>query len=167
VVPDIITLGKPAGNGHPIGVVITRPEIYERFIRDTAFFSTFGGNNVSCAAGNAVLDVIEREGLVENATRVGAHFKAGLAGLMARHAIVGCVRGTGLALSIELVRDRSTLEPAGAETLRLMNLMRDEGVLTGNEGPHGNIIKIRPPLVMTRDQADIAVAAFDSALGRL
>lgn len=167
VVPDIITLGKPAGNGHPIGVVITRPEIYERFIRDTAFFSTFGGNNVSCAAGNAVLDVIEREGLVENATQVGAHFKAGLLGLMARHAIVGCVRGTGLALSIELVRDRATLEPAGTETLRLMNLMRDEGVLTGNEGPHGNIIKIRPPLVMTQAQADIAVAAFDSALGRL
>ncbi len=167
VVPDIITIGKPAGNGHPIGVVITRPEIYERFIRDTAFFSTFGGNNVSCAAGNAVLDVIEAEGLVENATQVGAYFKAGLKRLLDRHAIVGCVRGTGLALSIELVRDRTTQEPATAETLRLMNLMRDEGVLTGNEGAHGNIIKIRPPLVMTREHADIAVGAFDRALGRL
>ncbi len=164
VIPDIVTIGKPAGNGHPIGIVITRPEIYEAFIRDTAFFSTFGGNNVSCAAGMAVLDVIENERLVQNATKVGAHFKAGLLGLMARHDLIGCVRGTGLALSIELVTDRTTKTPATAQTKRLMNLMRDQGVLTGNEGAHGNIIKIRPPIVFTCGHADIAVQAFDAAL---
>ena len=164
VTPDIVTIGKPAGNGHPIGIVITRPEIYEAFIRDTAFFSTFGGNNVSCAAGMAVLDVIENERLVQNATTVGAYFKAGLQRLMARHDLIGCVRGTGLALSIELVTDRATKAPATAQTKRLMNLMRDQGVLTGNEGAHGNIIKIRPPIVFGRDHADIAVQAFDAAL---
>lgn len=164
VTPDIVTIGKPAGNGHPIGIVITRSEIYEAFIRDTAFFSTFGGNNVSCAAGMAVLDVIENEALVQNATEVGAHFKAGLQGLMARHDLIGCVRGTGLALSIELVTDRASKTPATVQTTRLMNLMRDQGVLTGNEGPHGNIIKIRPPIVFTRAHVDIAVQAFDAAL---
>ena len=167
VVPDIITIGKPAGNGHPIGVVITRPEIYERFIRDTAFFSTFGGNNVSCAAGNAVLDVIARQGLVENATRVGAYLKAELQRLMGHRALIGCVRGTGLALGLELVTDRESRAPATIETARLLNLMRDEGVLTGAEGVHGNIIKIRPPLTFTRAHVDIAVAAFDAALGRV
>ncbi len=164
VTPDIVTIGKPAGNGHPIGIVITRPEIYEAFIRDTAFFSTFGGNNVSCAAGMAVLDVIETEGLVQNATDVGACFKAGLQALMHQHDLIGCVRGTGLALSIELVTDRAAKTAASAETKRLMNLMRDQGVLTGNEGPHGNIIKIRPPIVFSRAHVDIAVQAFDAAL---
>jgi 4-aminobutyrate aminotransferase-like enzyme len=164
VTPDIVTIGKPAGNGHPIGIVITRPEIYEAFIQQTAFFSTFGGNNVSCAAGMAVLDVIENERLVQNATNLGAYFKAGLQGLMARHDLIGCVRGTGLALSIELVTDRATKAPATAQTKLLMNLMRDQGVLTGNEGPHGNIIKIRPPIVFTLGHVDIAVQAFDAAL---
>ena len=167
VVPDIITIGKPAGNGHPIGVVITRPEIYERFIRDTAFFSTFGGNNVSGAAGNAVLDVIARQGLIANATEVGPYFKAELLRLMGRQALIGCVRGTGLALGLELVTDRASRAPATAETARLLNLMRDEGVLTGSEGVYGNIIKIRPPLTFTRAHVDIAVAAFDAALGRV
>ena len=166
VIPDIVTIGKPAGNGHPIGIVITRPEIYEAFIRQTAFFSTFGGNNVSCAAGMAVLDVIDNEQLVQNATDVGAYFKSGLQGLMDRHDLIGCVRGTGLALSIELVTDRATKTPATAETKRLMNLMRDQGVLTGNEGPHGNIIKIRPPIVFSTAHADIAVQAFDAALAQ-
>ena len=167
VTPDIVTIGKPAGNGHPIGIVITRPEIYEAFIRDTTFFSTFGGNNVSCAAGMAVLDVIENQQLVRNATDVGADFKAGLQRLMDRHDLIGCVRGTGLALSIELVTDRAAKTPATAQTKRLMNLMRDQGVLTGSEGPHGNIIKIRPPIVFTRAHVDIAVQAFDAALAQV
>ncbi len=164
VTPDIVTIGKPAGNGHPIGIVITRPEIYEAFIRDTAFFSTFGGNNVSCAAGMAVLDVIENELLVQNSTDVGAYFKFGLTRLMDKHALIGCIRGTGLAIGIELVTDRASGAPATAQTKRLMNLMRDQGVLTGNEGQHGNIIKVRPPIVFTKDHADIAVQAFDAAL---
>lgn len=167
IVPDIVTIGKPAGNGHPIGVIVTTPEILEAFLKKFAFFSTFGGNNVSCAAGLAVLDVIEREGLVENSRVVGDHLKAGLKGLMAKHAIIGDVRGTGLALGVELVRDRKTLAPAPEETKRLLNLMRDEGVLIGSEGILGNILKIRPPIVFSKDNADFTVAAMDRALSRL
>ncbi len=167
VEPDIVTIGKPAGNGHPLGVVVTTPEILRHFQRQTAFFSTFGGNNVSCAAGLAVLDVIEREGLVANAGLSGAYLKRGLAALAERHALIGDVRGAGLALGVELVRDRHTLEPAKAETKRLLNLMRDEGVLIGSEGVHGNIIKIRPPIIFTPDHAEQVIQAMDRSLSRL
>lgn len=167
LVPDIVTIGKPAGNGHPIGVIVTTPEILEAFLKEFAFFSTFGGNNVSCAAGLAVLDVIEREGLVENSRVVGDHLKAGLKSLMKKHAIIGDVRGTGLALGVELVKDRNTLAPAPDETKRLLNLMRDEGVLIGSEGVLGNILKIRPPIVFSKENADMTVAAMDRALSKL
>jgi 4-aminobutyrate aminotransferase-like enzyme/Ser/Thr protein kinase RdoA (MazF antagonist) len=167
LVPDIVTIGKPAGNGHPIGVIVTTPEILEAFLKEYAFFSTFGGNNVSCAAGLAVLDVIEREGLIENARVVGDYLKAGLKGLMKKHDLIGDVRGTGLALGVELVTDRKTLAPATAETKRLTTLIRDEGVLVGSEGILGNVLKIRPPIVFSKENADIAVAALDRALGKL
>lgn len=167
VTPDIVTIGKPAGNGHPLGVVITTPEIMEAFLRETAFFSTFGGNNVSCAAGLAVLDVIERERLIDNAGETGALLKQGLGALMDRHDVIGDVRGAGLTVCIELVRDRNSLQPARAETDRTLNLMRDEGVLVGNEGLHGNIVKIRPPMVFRREHAEMAVNALDRALSRL
>ena len=167
VTADFITIGKPAGNGHPLGVVLTRPEILAHFTGEAAFFSTFGGNNVSCAAGLAVLDVIRDEGLIENAKETGAYLKRGLRDLMTRHAVVGDVRGTGLALGMELVRDRTTREPAAELQAPLLNLIRDEGVLTGGEGVLGNIIKIRPPIVFRKEHADIATAAIDRALGRL
>jgi 4-aminobutyrate aminotransferase-like enzyme len=167
VVPDFVTIGKPAGNGHPIGAVITRPEIVEHFTRRAAFFSTFGGNNVSCAAGLAVLDVIRDEDLVNNAKVAGAALKQGLAALQSRHALIGDVRGVGLAVGVELVRDRRTLEPATQETTRLLSLIRDEGVLVGSEGRRGNILKIRPPIVFTAGHAALAVAAVDRALSRL
>lgn len=167
VVPDIVTLGKPVGNGHPLGVVITRPDIMEAFLREAGFFSTFGGNNVSCAAGLAVLDVMERERLVENATEVGVHFKAALKRLMGKHALIGDVRGHGLVIGIELVRDRATLEPARDEARRILSLMRDEGVLIGSEGRNGNILKLRPPIVFRQEHADMAVAALDRCLTRV
>ncbi|HVI86684.1 MAG TPA: aminotransferase class III-fold pyridoxal phosphate-dependent enzyme [Dongiaceae bacterium] len=167
VTPDIVTIGKPAGNGHPLGVVITRPEIMERFLAQSSFFSTFGGNNVSAAAGLAVLDVIEHEKLVQNAAETGAYFKQGLARLMAKHELIGAVRGTGLAIGVELVLDRASRLPARHQTQRLLNLMRDEGVLIGSEGVLGNILKIRPPIVFQRDHADLAIAALDHALSRL
>lgn len=167
VTPDIVTIGKPAGNGHPLGVVITRPEIMERFLKQASFFSTFGGNNVSSAAGIAVLDVIEHERLVENAAHTGAYFKQGLTRLMDKHALIGCVRGTGLAIGVELVLDRDSRIPARYQTARLLNLMRDEGVLIGSEGILGNILKIRPPIVFQRDHADLAIAALDRALAKL
>ena len=167
VTPDFITIGKPAGNGHPVGAVITRPEILSHFLKAGPFFSTFGGNNVACAAGIAVLDVIRDEDLVENARSVGAYLRHGLSALMARHAVIGDVRGVGLAIGVELVRDRATREPATAETVRLLNLLRDEGVLTGGEGKFGNVLKIRPPIVFSRDNANFAVAAMDRALAKL
>lgn len=167
VEPDIITVGKPAGNGHPIGVVITRPEILDHFMNQTAFFSTFGGNNVSCAAGLAVLEVLDTEDLIANATAIGSHFKAALQALMDRHDIIGDVRGTGLAIGVELVTDRKSRAPAPNETGQLINRLRAEGVLVGSEGVHGNIIKIRPPLVFRREHVDQATLAFDRSLRAL
>ena len=165
--PDFITIGKPAGNGHPVGAVITRPDILSHFLKAGPFFSTFGGNNVACAAGLAVLDVIRDEGLVENALAVGAHLRDGLNRLAARHELIGDVRGIGLATGVELVRDRKTKAPAPAEIIRVLNLLRDEGVLVGGEGKLGNVLKIRPPIVFSRDHADLAVGALDRALAKL
>ena len=168
IVPDFVTIGKPAGNGHPIGAVITRPEILERFVAETGpFFSTFGGNNVSCAAGLAVLDVIRDEELVANAAETGAYLRDGLRLLMDRHPIIGCVRGVGLAMGIELVRDPASREPATDRLKPLLNMLRDEGVLAGSEGKLGNIVKIRPPIVFRQKHADIAIAAIDRALEKL
>jgi 4-aminobutyrate aminotransferase-like enzyme/Ser/Thr protein kinase RdoA (MazF antagonist) len=167
VTPDFVTIGKPAGNGHPIGVVLTRPEILDHFLEQTAFFSTFGGNNVSCAAGLAVLDEIRDRDLVGNARVTGARFRAGLEALKARFPIIGDVRGMGLVFGMELVSDRQTLAPAKDETDRLLGLMRDEGILAGSEGVHGNIVKMRPPLVFTAADCDLALAALERALERL
>jgi 4-aminobutyrate aminotransferase-like enzyme len=167
VVPDIVCLGKPIGNGHPLGAVVTRPEIVQALVDQGVFFSTFGGNNVSCAAGIAVLEVLERDGLQENARTVGAYFKQGLRKLAAKHDLIGDVRGRGLLIGLELVRDRKSLEPAAAETRRAVNRMRDLGVLTATEGPHGNVLKLRPPICFTRAQADMTVAAIDQALSEL
>ena len=167
VVPDIVCMGKPIGNGHPLGAVVTRPEIVQALVDQGIFFSTFGGNNVSCAAGMAVLDVLERERLQENARTVGEHFRQGLRNLATRHDLIGDVRGRGLLVGLELVRDRKTLEPAAAETKRVVNRMRDLGVLTATEGPHGNVLKLRPPICFTREQADMAVAVLDQALSEL
>lgn len=167
IVPDFVTIGKPAGNGHPLGVVVTRPEILEHFTRHGPFFSTFGGNNVSCAAGIAVLDVIRDERLIDNARGSGAYLRDGLRALMAKHDIIGDVRGCGLAVGVELVRDRRSKEPAASVVKPLLNLLRDEGVLVGSEGKLGNIVKIRPPIVFNRANADIAIAALDRALSKL
>jgi len=167
VTPDIVCLGKPIGNGHPLGAVITRPEIIQTLVNQGIFFSTFGGNNVSCAAGMAVLDVLEREGLQENARVVGNQFRQRLRRLGEKHALIGDVRGRGLLVGLELVRDRKTLEPAAAETKRVVNRMRDLGVLTATEGPHGNVLKLRPPICFSSAQADMTIAAVDQALSEL
>lgn len=167
VVPDFITIGKPAGNGHPVGAVITRPEILDHFTSLGPFFSTFGGNNVACAAGIAVLDVIRDEGLVGNSLATGNYLRGELRKLKDRHGIIGDVRGVGLATGVELVRDRKTLEPAGREVTRLLGLLRDEGLLIGGEGVHGNVLKIRPPIVFQREHADIMAAGMERALAKL
>lgn len=167
VTPDFITIGKPAGNGFPVGAVITRPEILEHFLKFGPFFSTFGGNNMACAAGIAVLDVIRDENLLANALSAGGSLRQGLRGLMEKHSLIGDVRGVGLATGVELVHDRQTRQPAGDVMSRLLGLIRDEGVLIGGEGKSGNVLKIRPPIVFSRDDADIAVAAVDRALTKL
>jgi 4-aminobutyrate aminotransferase-like enzyme/Ser/Thr protein kinase RdoA (MazF antagonist) len=167
VVPDFITAGKPIGNGIALGVAVTRPEIREAFGEQTAFFSTFGGNPVACAAGMAVLDVIEREGLMEGARDTGDYKRSRMRELMNNHRWVGHVRGSGLLTGVELVRDRATQEPAPEETRRVINHLRDNGVLVGREGPHGNVLKIRPPLAFGRKHADMLVECLAGALAAL
>jgi 4-aminobutyrate aminotransferase-like enzyme len=164
VVPDIVTMGKPIGNGHPLAAVVTTAEIAQAFHNGMEYFSTFGGNPVSCAVGLAVLDVIEQEQLQQNALRVGEHLKAGLAGLMARYPIIGDVRGLGLFLGIELVRDRKTLEPAAEEASAIVEQMKQRGILLSTDGPLHNVIKIKPPIVFTEGDADFLVAALDQVL---
>jgi 4-aminobutyrate aminotransferase-like enzyme len=164
VVPDIVVLGKPIGNGHPIGAVVTTPEIAASFANGMEFFSTFGGNTVSCAIGLAVLDVVEDEQLQAHAARVGAHLLERLRPLVDRHALVGDVRGAGLFIGVELVRDRTTLEPATAEASDVVNRLRDEGILIGTDGPHHNVLKIRPPMPFTIDDADVVASALELVL---
>ncbi|HEX5475830.1 MAG TPA: aminotransferase class III-fold pyridoxal phosphate-dependent enzyme [Vicinamibacterales bacterium] len=164
VVPDIVVLGKPIGNGHPIGAVVTTREIAGSFDDGMEFFSTFGGNTVSCAVGIAVLDVVEREGLQGHAQRVGERLLGGLRDLAARHALIGDVRGSGLFVGVELVRDRETLEPAAAEAAFITNRLRDDGILVGTEGACGDVIKIRPPMPFDERNADEFIEAFDRIL---
>jgi len=167
VVPDVVTLGKPMGNGHPLAGVIARRELIERFTGQNVYFNTFAGNPVSAAVGLSVLDVLHDERLLENARQVGAYTLGRLAALAAHHPLIGDVRGTGLFFAVELVGDRAAKSPAPAEAGRLVNLMRERGVLIGRIGPHDNILKIRPPMVFTREHADILVDALDGALRAL
>lgn len=164
VAPDIVTLGKPIGNGHPLAAVVTTREVAESFRTGMEYFNTFGGNPVSCVTGLAVLDVLEQENLQEHALVTGRHFLSGLRELQDRHALIGDVRGHGLFLGVELVRDRGTLEPATGEAADLMEVMRQRGVLLSTDGPHENVIKIKPPLPFTRDNADEVVSGLDEAL---
>jgi 4-aminobutyrate aminotransferase-like enzyme/Ser/Thr protein kinase RdoA (MazF antagonist) len=167
VIPDIVTLGKPIGNGYSMAAVVTTPEIVRSLVRHREFFSTTGGNPVACAVGLAVLDVLEREKLRENADRVGAYLRSGLESLADRQRLIGDVRGAGLFVGVELVRDRETLEPANDETHAVVNAMRENGVLVGIGGTHRNILKIRPPLVFSKANADQLIEALDRALGAL
>ena len=162
--PDIVTLGKPVGDGFPLGVVVTTAAILEAFSRATGLFSTFGGNPVACAAGLAVLDVLERENLLENARITGCHLKSGLKDLMARHEMIGDVRGHGFVTGVEIVRNRDTREPDPERMAEVQNRMRELGVLVGREGRYGNVFKIRPPMVFSRDNADTLIAAMDQAM---
>jgi 4-aminobutyrate aminotransferase-like enzyme len=162
VVPDIVVLGKPIGNGHPIGAVVTTAEIAASFDNGMEFFSTFGGNTVSCAVGLAVLDVVEEEQLQTHAQRVGAHLLSRLRPLLEKSALVGDVRGSGLFIGVELVRDRDTLEPATAEASEVVNRLRDEGILIGTDGPHHNVLKIRPPMPFTIEDADLLASTLAS-----
>ena len=164
--PDIVVMGKPMGNGHPMAAVFTTPEIAASF-EEMEFFSTFGGNPVSCAIGSAVLDAIEQDGLMDRASVLGDRFIQGLLELQRRHRIIGDVRGRGLFLGFELVRDHDTLEPAPEEAGKLVNEMRDRGVLLSTDGPHHNVIKIKPPMVLTEDDVDATLSHLNKVLTSL
>lgn len=163
-VPDIVTLGKPIGNGHPLGAVVTTPEIAGTFDNGMEYFNTFGGNPVSCAIGLAVLDIIEEEGLQANALEVGGYLLEGLRSLAADRPIIGDVRGMGLYVGVELVLDRDTLEPGGHQASYVANRMRDHGVLISTDGPLHNVLKIKPPLVFTRENADYLLHCLGKVL---
>ncbi len=164
VVPDIVVLGKPIGNAFPLAAVVTTREIAASFDNGMEFFSTFGGNPVACAAGLAVLDVLEEEHLQENALRVGNYLQARLKALQQKHALIGDVRGSGLFLGLDLVLDRETHEPAPQQASYVVNRLRERGILTGTDGPHQNVIKLRPPLIFSQADADLFVTTLDSIL---
>ncbi|KGN54431.1 alanine--glyoxylate aminotransferase 2 homolog 2, mitochondrial [Cucumis sativus] len=166
VVPDIVTLAKGIGNGTPLGAVVTTPEIAKVLTR-SSYFNTFGGNPVCTAAGLAVLKVIEKEKLQENAHIVGSHLKDRLTALKDKHHIIGDVRGRGLMLGVELVTDRELKTPAKAETLHVMDQMKELGVLIGKGGYYGNVFRITPPLCFTKQDADFLVDAMDYIMSKM
>lgn len=167
IAPDIITMGKPMGNGHPLAGLMARADIIDSFGRQVRYFNTFGGNPVSCAAGMAVLDVIEREGLQQNAHATGAYLKAGFDALAQRHALIGDVRGAGFFIGVEMVSDRTSKAPASAQTTRIVNALRERRILISATGPAGNILKVRPQLPFGREHADMLLHALDEVLAGL
>jgi 4-aminobutyrate aminotransferase-like enzyme/Ser/Thr protein kinase RdoA (MazF antagonist) len=164
---DIVTMGKPVANGHPLGVVVTTSAILNAFIDSIAPFSTFGGNTVACAAGNAVLDVIERDGLIAQGVEVGNYFRDKLRELAETQPLIGDVRGHGMLTGLEFVTDRASRAPATNETRQLLELMRKQRILVGEEGRFSNILKLRPPLVLEKKHVDQLVAGLDVCLSQL
>jgi 4-aminobutyrate aminotransferase-like enzyme/Ser/Thr protein kinase RdoA (MazF antagonist) len=164
VVPDIVTLGKPIGNGHPMAAVITTREIAEGFANGMEYFNSFGGNPVSAAVGLSVLDVMTDERLQEKALRTGEHLIRRLEGLARKHEVIGDVRGKGLFIGVELVNDRRTLEPATETAGNVINMLREEGILLSTDGPYDNVLKIKPPLAFGEREADLLCSKLDECL---
>ncbi len=164
VVPDIVTLGKPMGNGHPLGAVVTTRAIAEAFDNGMEYFNTFGGNPVSCAVGLAVLEVIDDEALQAHAASVGDRLLAGLRELAGRYPAIGDVRGRGLFLGVELVTDPDERTPATRLAKRVVEGMRDRRILLSTDGPDANVIKIKPPLPFSAADADRVVTELDAVL---
>ena len=165
VIPDIVTMGKPIGDGHPLAAVVTTPAIAEEFSRKFHYFNTFGGNPVSTAVGLAVLDVIEQEKILQNVQQVGTFLGGKLEMLAEKYELIGDVRGKGLFYGLEIVHDRSTLEPGEAEAQQIREFLRDNGVLLSTTGPLNNVIKIRPPMVFSKSNAELLVDKLEQALG--
>jgi alanine-glyoxylate transaminase / (R)-3-amino-2-methylpropionate-pyruvate transaminase len=166
VIPDIVTMAKGIGNGCPLAAVVTTPQIAS-VLAKRIHFNTFGGNPVVSAIGKAVLEVIEREKLQENSLIQGSYLLAGLEKLKAKHPLIGDVRGKGLMLGIELVKDRQTKEPAKAECAQVLELAREMGLLLGKGGLQGSVIRIAPPMCLTRADADFLLEVLDAALSAL
>jgi 4-aminobutyrate aminotransferase-like enzyme len=164
LVPDLVVMGKPMGNGYPMGGVAAKPEILEAFGKKNGYFNTFGGSPVAAAAGLAVLDILAAEGLEENARDTGAYLLCALQALAKKHETIGDVRGAGLYLGLEFVRDRKSHTPGKDAAVATINALRDRNILGGTTGLHGNIWKIRPPLCFRREHADMLVEGLDEVL---
>lgn len=164
IVPDLVTLGKPMGNGHPVAAVVTRAEIVDRFAAEAELFSTFGGNPVACAAATAVLEVIADERLVQNADVIGGLVRAGIREIAARHPAIGDVRGRGLMIGVEIVADPQRREPDAGLAARIREEMRERGVLVGTTARAGNVLKVRPPLVFSAADAALLLDALEASL---
>ncbi|ASP66851.1 aspartate aminotransferase family protein [Sinorhizobium meliloti] len=167
VAPDIVTIGKPMGNGYPMAGIVLRPEVIAEFGPRARYFNTFGGNPVAAAAGKAVLDTIRTEGLQQNALVVGRHIMDRVKSLSAIHPAIGDVRGSGLFIGVEIVADSTTKRPDAALTTRIVNGLRERRILISASGPNANVLKIRPPLIFSRENADMLVDALGNVLKTL
>ena len=168
VVPDIVTMGKPMGNGHPIAAVITTPEIAKSFAATgIEYFNTYGGNPVSCAIGNAVLDVIEKDRLMEHSITVGRTLLEGAKKLGEKYEIIGDVRGRGMFVGVDLVKDRKTREPHPSAADHVLTRFKEEKVLLQSDGPHNNVLKFKSPLAFNLDNAKTFLELLDQVLGEI
>jgi len=167
VIPDIVTMGKPLGNGHPLAAVVTTRAIADAFDTGMKYFNTFGGNPVSCAIGEMVLDIVSRDNLRERAVAVGGYFADSLRQLQSRHELIGDVRAEGLYLGVELVRDRTSKEPARDEAFAITEMAKERGVIVFPNGVYDNVLKIKPPMTFARHHVDLYVEALDDILSRL
>jgi 4-aminobutyrate aminotransferase-like enzyme len=167
IVPDIVTMGKPMGNGFPLAGIVTSPALLNQFQAHTFYFNTYGGNPVQCAVGMAVLDVIEQENLVENAAKTGDYIREGLKKLQSRHERIGDVRGHGLFLGAEWVKDPETREPDAAGAYEIVNKMKDKSILISNAGAFHNVLKMRPPLPFAIEHADLLLTNLEEVLSTM
>jgi 4-aminobutyrate aminotransferase-like enzyme len=164
IIPDLVTMGKPMGNGHPVAAVVARPEVFAGFAKQRHYFNTYGGNSVSCATALAVLHVIRSENLLENARRTGEYLKRGLNALADRHAAIAVVRGAGLFVGVELRANPESGRAASAEAKRVVNGMCRRGVLVGATGRRGDVLKIRSPLTLETQHVDVLLEALEQTL---
>jgi 4-aminobutyrate aminotransferase-like enzyme len=164
VVPDVVVMGKPMANGHPVGGVVANADIVATFRKGFRYFNTFGGNPVSCAAATAVLAELKEKDLMTNAETVGSYAHDRMTALATKHEVIGDVRGSGLIFGAEMVTDRTTKEPASAFTDRVINKMRNRGVLLSKLGRHKNTLKIRPPMPFSKKNTDQLFDMLDEVL---
>ena len=164
VIPDIITIGKSIGNGHPLSVVITKKNIAEVFNNGMEYFNSFGGNPVSCEIGQTVLDIIKEEDLQKNAYETGTYLLTGLKDLKDKHNIIGDIRGCGLFIGIELIKNYENMLPAAHEAELVVNQMKQKGVLISSDGPDHNVLKIKPPLVFNKNNADYLLESLEAVM---
>lgn len=167
ITPDIVTMGKPMANGYPMAAVVTRAELMESFRDAVMYFNTFGGNPVACAAADAVLTILERDGLAAHAQRIGDRVRDGFRQLAEHHDLIGDVRGDGLWIGVELVQDRSSREPATSATQRVVEDMKARGILLNRIGEFGNVLKMRPPLPFAEEHAELLLTTMGEVLATL